>query len=171
MKTLVIHPNDPSTDFLMYIYSGIECDLLCDYDISEYVVARCISEYDRIICLGHGCSDGLLGDYGLVVNESHVKILREKELICIWCNADQFMNKHKLNGFYSGMFISEVQEAEMYDVECSFYDVEKSNKMFSTLLGGCIDEDNRLTKMKKTYKLRGNKVADFNSNRLYETHK
>lgn len=167
MKTLVIHPDDPSTDFLIFIYDNIDCDVLYE-DVTEHDVTRWIPEYDRIIMLGHGCPDGLFGDYGLVVNESHVELLRDKELVCIWCNADQFMDEYKLNGFYSGMFISEVGEAQMYDIKVSQEGVTNSNNMFATLLGKNLDNPERLSIMKEHYKLRGSLVTEFNRERLYE---
>jgi hypothetical protein len=46
----------------------------------------------------------------------------DNKLVFIWCNADQFMKRHQLRGFYSGMFISEVQEALMYGIATIFLD-------------------------------------------------
>lgn len=169
MKTLVIHPQDPSTDFLIHIYEHIECDVLSDPDMTELSVYLELWKYDRIICLGHGCPSGLLNSWGdLVVNEFHVDSLQDKELICIWCNADKFMDNHNLRGLYSGMFISEVEEAMWFNVKCTQEQVTDSNYKFAIDLGYLIEDPDRITKLKESYVLPGNDVAVFNNERLYE---
>ena len=169
MKTLVIHPEDPSTDFLTHIYYNLDCDVINDANVTSYDIDLELENYDRVICLGHGCADGLFGLSGLIIDSFQVDVLKDKELVCIWCNADKFMIKHKLSGFYSGMFISEMGEARAYDVDCTFQGIEDSNNMFSILLGENIDNDDRLNTLKDLYKLSDNPVTDFNRNRLYET--
>jgi len=170
MKTLVIHPEDFTTDFLERIYDFIECTVVGNWMTTEDEIAELIPEYDRIICLGHGCHEGLLDGSGdLIVNGSHADLLRDKELICIWCNADQFMLVHNLKGFYSGMFISEVAEANVYAIPCTQGDITKSNKKFAALLGKYINESDRLAKIKKEY-CDGTEVVNFNRKRLYDTN-
>ena len=110
-ETLVIHPDDPTTDFLSEIYKGKGYNVIDDPFTGNDTIAELIKDHKRIIALGHGCGDGLFGGFEMMINSSLVSLLMDKELIFIWCNADQFMKEHQLNGFYSGMFISEVQEA------------------------------------------------------------
>ena len=101
-----------------------------------------------------------------------VEVLSSKECIAIWCNADKFMNQHELNGFYSGMFISEVGEA-MY---CGLPGMEQetvtaSNDYFAELLGEVIDEPLSIIyeHVMDNYRLltEDNPVALYNHNRLY----
>ena len=146
--------------------------------VSKDQVAKAINEHDRIIMLGHGSPYGLFsigqftGNNGYVIDESMVPLLLEKECISIWCNADQFMNKHQLYGFYSGMFISEVGEA-MY---CGLPGTEQetvttSNNYFAELLGEVIDEPLSIIyeHIMDNYRLiiEDNPVALYNHNRLY----
>lgn len=167
--TLVIHPEDPSTDFLCSIYDNIDCDVFRDYDMDGIHVLALMPKYDRIIMLGHGCPDGLIGTAGLVVTREHVEVMRGKDLVCIWCNADRFMEKHKLKGFYSGMFISEVGEANCYDQECTQSSVHHSNELFADALGYAIDyEEERLRMVLEDYDVPGDDVVAFNRARLYD---
>ena len=178
MTNLVIHPTDASTDFLSPIYANITDATIMNGGVSKDQVAKAINEHDRIIMLGHGSPYGLFsigqftGNNGYVIDESMVPLLLYKECISIWCNADQFMNKHQLYGFYSGMFISEVGEA-MY---CGLPGMEQetvttSNNYFAELLGEVINEPLGIIyeHIMDNYRLitEDNPVALYNHNRLY----
>ena len=178
MKNLVIHPTDASTDFLKPIYANISDATIMNSGIGKGQVAKAISEHDRIIMLGHGSPFGLFsigqfqGSNGYVIDSTMVDVLKHVECISIWCNADQFMNKHELYGFYSGMFISEVGEA-MY---CGLPGTEQetvttSNNYFAQLLGEVINEPMSVIygHVKENYGLltEDNPVALYNHNRLY----
>ena len=178
MKNLVIHPTDASTDFLKPIYANITDATIMNGGVSKDQVAKAINEHDRIIMLGHGSPYGLFsigqfhGNNGYVIDESMVPLLLDKECISIWCNADQFMNRHQLYGFYSGMFISEVGEA-MY---CGLPGMEQetvtaSNDYFAELLGEVIDEPLSIIyeHVMDNYRLltEDNPLALYNHNRLY----
>ena len=178
MTNLVIHPTDASTDFLTPIYANITDATIMNGGVSKDQVAKAINEHDRIIMLGHGSPYGLFsigqftGNNGYVIDESMVPLLLDKECISIWCNADQFMNKHQLYGFYSGMFISEVGEA-MY---CGLPGMEQetvttSNNYFAELLGEVINEPLGIIyeHIMDNYRLitEDNPVALYNHNRLY----
>jgi hypothetical protein len=178
MKTLVIHPTDASTDFLKPIYANVTDATIMNSGIGKGQVAQAITEHNRIIMLGHGSPYGLFsigqffGKNGYVIDFTMVPLLESKECISIWCNADQFMNKHELNGFYSGMFISEVGEATY----CGLPGMEQetvtaSNDYFAELLGEVINEPLSVIyeHVKENYGLltEDNPVALYNHNRLY----
>ena len=146
--------------------------------VSKDQVAKAINEHDRIIMLGHGSPYGLFsigqftGNNGYVIDESMVPLLLDKECISIWCNADQFMNKHQLYGFYSGMFISEVGEATYCGLPGTEQEtVTTSNNYFAELLGEVIDEPLSIIyeHIMDNYRLiiEDNPVALYNHNRLY----
>ena len=176
--TLVIHPQDSSTDFLSVIYKDIpQCKVITFGD--KPTVNSEIIKHDRIIMLGHGSSSGLLSvnqfkntKTGYIIDFSTVELLREKECIFIWCNANNFVETNNLKGFYTGMFVSEVGESIWCGIESSKQDVYFSNNYFSTLLSKCIN-DNELDiiyeTIKESYgKLRNtNKVIFYNHQRLY----
>jgi hypothetical protein len=178
-KTLVIHPKDESTDFLSVIYKDIpNCKVMTGGKLKE--VNEHIYTHDRIIMLGHGSSNGLMSvnkfnnngySLGYVINRDTVPLLREKECIFIWCNANVFVEHNKLNGFYTGMFISEVNESIYCRCDSSQDDVDKSNEFFSSLLSECINNDlNFIFEYVKQFYGKicsTNKVAFYNHQRLY----
>jgi hypothetical protein len=136
MKTLAIHPDDRSTDFLRSVYKDIpNCKVLTKGTIWEVDLE--IQAADRVIMLGHGTPSGLLsvgkfkGSFYCVDSESAQLLKSKKECIYIWCYASDFMKKYDLEGFGSGMFISEVSEADYcglpgqskqdIDIQCDYF--------------------------------------------------
>ena len=73
-----------------------------------------VNDHDRIVMMGHGYPHGLFYSY---IDSKLVYLLKEKECVCIWCNSDQFVNRYKFTGFFTGMFISEVREANFFNIE------------------------------------------------------
>ena len=170
-STLVIHPDDPTTDFLKGVYCRDKnFDVINDPFIDSGSIEEYIIDHRRIIALGHGCDSGLFCASSMIIDSSLVPILKEKELVCIWCNADQFMLKNDLRGFYSGMFISEVAEANIYKIKATQEQITASNELFGSLLGKYIDsKGDVLAKLKKEYHIKDNPITTFNRNRLYST--
>ncbi len=167
-RTLVIHPLDPTTSFLSAIYKGKGWNVLTDVSLDNDAVAEVITIHDRLVLLGHGTEHGLFGGRGFVINAGLAPLLRERETICIWCNADEFVNEHGLKGFYSGMFISETSEANMYGITTTDESAIKfSNELFASALGKYVDADNILEKVKREYSRVGDPVITFNKNRLH----
>jgi len=178
MTNLIIHPTDRSTDFLKPIYVNITDATILHSGVNKAQIAKLISEHDRIIMLGHGSIHGLFsigqfdGENGYVIDSTMIPLLLEKECISIWCNADQFMNKHELNGFYSGMFISEVSEATYCGLPgMDQKTVTASNDYFAELLGEVINEPLSVIyeHVMNNYELiiEDNTVAKYNYDRLY----
>ncbi len=170
MKTLVIHPLDHSTDFLSAIYARKDWTILTDPSTTQDALIKLINDYDRVIMMGHGSPQGLFGGKGLIINEEIVTTLREKETVFIWCHADKFVNKYKLKGFFTGMFVSEEDEA----LYCGIMDstvslIKRSNKLFAQTVNCFIDTDHILENVKALYhnKTNTNPVIEYNYNRLY----
>lgn len=187
MKTLIIHPNDRSTDFLKPIYH-----LLPRYTVitsgTKDEVNKAIKEHDRILMMGHGSPHGLFGvgqfNYSsYIIDKDTVELLRGKECVFIWCNADKFVTTHNLKGLYSGMFISEQREAEYCDLpmgEITISMVNESNELFAFWFGKelthYIKKENTDNTLREMYNdmLKGyqhvadcNLVAQYNIERLY----
>ena len=140
MKTLVIHPDDRSTDFLRPIYQNIPGATIVTKNITYKTLIEVIKANDQIIMLGHGSPSGLFNvsniGHGLfTIGGQHAELLMDKKCIYIWCNADQFVREHNLPGLYTGMFISEVAEARYCNVITEQKQVDTSNNLFAELLG------------------------------------
>jgi hypothetical protein len=188
MKTLIIHPDDPSTDFLKPIYDNVTNATVVTGGVSKEDVKQMIIEHDQVMMMGHGSPGGLFSlglfnepnliypqrvSYAYIIDSEMVELLEQKDNnIFIWCNADQFVNKHKLKGLYSGMFISEVSEATYCGLPGTEQDqVDASNHYFSQLLGEVANDPlkDAYFHLMDNYSLltEDNPVALYNYNRLY----
>ena len=173
MKTLIIHPKDKSTQFLDIVYNPIPNKTIITGGVSQEELIKLIEEHDRVMMCGHGSPYGLfaVGQFpdtkGYVIGANMVEELSKKDnSIFIWCNADQFVNFHKLKGFFSGMFISEVGEAYYCGLPGTKQDeVNESNFGFCNLLSECINEPQEV--MYNTIKTNYGKIAEENSVALY----
>jgi hypothetical protein len=192
MKTLVIHPDDRSTDFLCPIYQTADGQPKFD-DVTVFrggqtraQINEAIQTHEQVIMMGHGSPYGLfaMGLYGnnalgypstYIIDFSTVELLKQKDnSIFIWCNADQFVDKHQLKGFYTGMFISETGEATYCGLPGTPQEtVDESNngfvKIFSDELQKTRDTSLLFEQTSNTYSLIAdiNPVAKYNYNRLF----
>lgn len=168
-RTLVIHPSDWTTDFLKPIYEGKDWTVINE-PVSKKDLIHEIKSHDRIIMLGHGTEYGLIGYHGTtLIDSSWLYLLRDKDLVGIWCNADVFFDKYNLSGLYTGMFVSEFQEAEMFiDQDYKFHEITTSNELFSKVVGEHIDEHNVVTKIYENYKSETNPIIQYNNERIYK---
>ena len=179
MKTLVIHPKDNSTVFLTKAYESLDDVTLVQGDATKEQIGDMISSHDQIMMMGHGTSDGLLsvGQFpdasGYIIDDSFASLLAEKNnSVFIWCNADQYVNRHQLSGFYTGMFISEVAEAYLMGLDGTTQEeVDESNQTFVETIGALADRGPRLMHAMARHKYgqltRHNRVARYNHERLY----
>jgi hypothetical protein len=183
MKTLVIHPEDISTTFLEPVYEPVTNKTVITGGITKKLLTDLIRSHDRIMMMGHGSPWGLLaagrfpGSGTFIIDDDMANLLKDKENnVYIWCNADMYVKRHKLEGFYCGMFVSEVCEAAimgLYGIDQSV--VDQSNRVFSQIVAKYINESS-LTgvktlcdKVKLEYGLMTseNPIASYNYKRLY----
>ena len=164
-KTLVIHPEDPSTDFLIDIYRGRGFTEIRKNFNPEHLKVL-IEEHDRIVLLGHGFHHGLLHYTKTIIDESYVPLLRNKELVGIWCYAKTFFSRHELPGFYTDMFISEMAEAEVMGVDSTQKAIDVSNRLFATLVRKNLFHDHAYDRILSGYKTLRTPVAVYNQSRL-----
>ena len=168
MKTLIIHPEDPSTFFLDIVYAPIENKTVITGGVSKSEVQKLIREHDRVMMMGHGSPGGLFnvgrfsGCGAYIIDQQMVPLLKEKDnSVFIWCNADKFVDIFGLKGFYSGMFISEVGEANYCGLPGTKQDVvDESNYGFCELLSECINEPHEV--MYNTIRETYGKIAENN---------
>ncbi len=144
MKTLVIHPDDRSTDFLKLIYENKDWTIVNDCSISRDNLKRLINDHDRIIMMGHGCPNGLFNpkNYSYMIDATFVSLLKTKETISIWCHSDKFFRRYNIPGFHTGMIISEVSEAQYVLGKTPLTKEETLENMetFARIINKCIDD-------------------------------
>lgn len=183
---IVIHPNDNSTRFLKRLYSGYgEQTLLTEENNNKVIKEALMNENDSriLMMLGHGCPQGLfaprkdknyqngIDQFGrLIINASHVQMLRKKLCIGIWCYAVDFARKYNLHGLFSGMIISELEEAQ----DCGMYEFTKEeiqmyNQDFAEALYDCINKYplNEVPQAMENYISNPNRLEQFNYSNLY----
>ena len=127
---LVTHPKDETTDFLRTLYEGMEGVELHTGEESRNRLA--------FMLLGHGNPDGLYrreGDeYRCYVGQSMGHFLRRHPVIGIWCHSLLFARKNGLHGLFSGMIISEMDEASEYQLLTTAEEIEAENERFASTL-------------------------------------
>ena len=112
--TLVVHCADNSTDMLSQIYEGKGWDVLRDGNIDKSELHQLLQSHDRIVCLGHGTSGGLINVQGggTVIGAPEAPYLKDKKLFVIWCNADGYFNAHNIG---KGQFITGNMPSEVWE--------------------------------------------------------
>ena len=143
----VIHATDPTTQVLSLLYQQRE-------DVKQRIterntssdVQRAIRSDDVVMMLGHGNEYGLFskpdknGEYRrFLITDKHVQFLRDKSCIGIWCYANKFAEKYRLRGLFSGIIISELQEAIDLGVAATKEEIDKEMEKFTIRLKDCIE--------------------------------
>ena len=143
----IIHANDPTTKVLSYLYELRQ-------DISARIteastnsdIQRAIRGDNTIMMLGHGNQYGLFskpdknGEYKrFLITDRHVQFLRDKTCIGIWCHANEFAERYGLHGLFSGMIISELQEAIDDDIHATKEEIDAEMEKFARRLHDCIE--------------------------------
>jgi len=134
MKTLIIHPTDHTTEMLNDIYRDLTDTEIINEIPDRATLLQKVSAAERVFCLGHGLPQGLLDTKGMriCVDAGFAEVFRRQpNNIYVWCNADVFMEDHGLSGFATGMFISEVREANIFNVPATQADIDESNNRFT----------------------------------------
>lgn len=182
MKTLIVHPEDKTTEFLTTIYTNLNNKTVIKGGVSKSEIRDLIEVHDRVLLLGHGSPYGLLSrgqfpDAGLyIVDLFMISALKEKSnCIYIWCYADQFLVEYGLTGLCTGMFISETSEAGYYGFRNIDRDlIDQSNERFSGIISKYIDEPMEIMYQKLLFEYGllaiTNVIAQFNLERLSLTH-
>ena len=143
---LVIHPKDRTTDFLHALYDGMEGARVLRGEESRNHLASALYHLppgEPVMLLGHGSPDGLFRkegkEYRRYVGRSMRYVLRGHPLIGIWCHADLFARRNGLHGLFSGMVVSEMQEALEYGIRTTGAELEAENRRFAATLRSLLD--------------------------------
>jgi|LakMenE18May11ns_1017448.scaffolds.fasta_scaffold9774702_2 hypothetical protein len=178
LSNLTIHPNDRSTDFLRPIYAELADNKLITSNKTNSEIEMEIKSAHRVILLGHGMPTGLLSvgqfptNLGLVISSKHANLLRGKSNnVYIWCHANYYVEKHELEGFYTGMFISEIPEAVYCGLPNATEEmIEESNSLFSEIVGKNLNLSAKdlLSEVMRDYggAQKDNPIIEYNSKRL-----
>ena len=114
---------------LSALYDGLEAQVVEDYLTTKEMgrLLHHVSTQERIMLLGHGSDKGLFfrkddskDEFDkVIVSHAHAYHLRKHggNIVAVWCNADQFARAEGLHGLFTGMIVSELNEALLHQVE------------------------------------------------------
>ena len=179
---LVVHPKDRTTSVLSTLYEGMDANMVssnCSNKKMEHLLHH-VSTQERIMLLGHGSDKGLFyreddtkDEFDkIIVGHPHSFHLRKHggNLIGIWCHADKFARAEGLHGLFSGMIISEEQEAVEYGVVTTQEYIFASNNVMFSKLRKMLDEHTPLHEIPlklKTLDDEHTKLSEFNYGNFY----
>lgn len=145
MTVIYANCGDTDTSLLPILWEGFDNVNLVELrgglshraerNYEERVNEAIAAEDDTLIICGHGTSYGLLhpdiwrGEY--LIHEDNYQLIHARNVICIWCHASEFAERVGMNGFFTSMFISNINEARVYNVnENSPQNIINSNISF-----------------------------------------
>ena len=158
---LVIHPKDKTTAMLSALYDGLEAQVVIDYRTTKEMgrLLHHVSTQERIMLLGHGSDKGLFFRKNdskeefdkVIVSHAHAYHLRKHggNIVAVWCNADQFARAEGLHGLFTGMIVSELNEALLYQVETTQEELDRENVKLARRLRALLDERIPLSEIPK----------------------
>ena len=174
---MTIHASDPTTQFLSLLYKQRrDLSVHITETSTNSAVQRAIREADTVLMLGHGNKFGLFsvpdkdGVYRrFMVDGRYVQFLRDKTCIGIWCYANLFAEQYNLQGLFSGMIISELQEAIDNGITTTKEEIDVEMVKFTQRLRDCIDKyglKDIPMRMKELDDVKS-ELTTFNYNNLY----
>lgn len=177
---LVIHPTDNTTTVLSQLYKGTDSKVV-NQSVNrreiEHLLYHC-PRRERIMLLGHGSDKGLFSRTDnttpefdrIIVGHSHAYHLRRHggNIIGIWCHADKFARKEGLHGLFSGMIISDKQEAEEYGIITLQHLIDEANGVMFAKLRELLDEEIPLHEIPERMKALNDKPSSWLTRFNYE---
>lgn len=103
------------TKILSKVYDGIDCKLFYNPTVgdTDAMIGAIENDEGPVILMGHGSPLGLLDKTmcNYIIDYRWANILINKTVIGIWCYASDFADTYCLHGFFTSMFISNLNEA------------------------------------------------------------
>lgn len=103
---------------------------------------RCLlrSSTNDLVLFGHGDENGLYNVRmdGYVINSKDVDLLRKRNVIGIWCYAGNFADKYGLHGFFTSMFISNINEAINLNFDVTQEEIKSENIKFAVSINALL---------------------------------
>ena len=177
----VVHPKDRSTVVLKVLYEGLETNLL-DESMTNREIRHGLHHadiFESLMILGHGADNGLLSrvddtqkefDRNLVGKHHLFYLRKQHRLIGIWCYAHLFAQTHRLTGLFTGMFISEMSEAEKNGVRTTEEEIQTELVKFVKRLRQLLDTNMHLSEIVKRLKNMDDAhtpLTEFNYHSIY----
>lgn len=119
---VVVHMDTQfDTADLGLVYEGLDCTLFYTPTRRDRraIMNAIRNDEGPVVLLGHGTPRGLLGPmfYDYIIESNDVDLLRQRTVIGIWCYASEFADRYGLHGFFTSMFVSNINEAIEHQVD------------------------------------------------------
>ena len=124
-------------------------------------------EEDTLIICGHGSPEGCFSPhFDYTLSSSNKDKIKAKRVIGIWCHASSFAKENKVPGFFTSMFISNIDEAECMGIYSTDDEkIRESEKKFVTILNSLLKKDVPLKDWPLIFKSavdKNNEVENYN---------
>ena len=132
---VIINSKEDTNDFLNIIDGFNSSNILINP--SKGAVRKLLKESNNdIVFCGHGDEMGLYNKdlNGYVISSNDVHLLRNHNIIGIWCFAGNFADRYDLHGFFTSMFISNIDEANYFNFNTTPDIITAENVKFSTMI-------------------------------------
>jgi hypothetical protein len=152
------------TNTFLSVYKDLDCKLLYNPTRKEVIDMLTRNPEETTLCFGHGTPNGLFTkDFkGYVIDNNMAHLLRNREVIGIWCYAKEYARKHKLKGFFTGMFVSNQCEAECHNFKGHDDDfILEQDKIFSDRINKLLVDKIPLTEWVDLLNEQADKSIDF----------
>lgn len=142
MIDAIVIDSKPDTNYYPHIIKYINCNLLVNPSGHKIKNLLRASRNDLIL-FGHGTELGLLNPQwtGYCITRKHLPMLRNRRIIGIWCYASNFADRYGLHGFFTSMFISNINEAYELGFETTEDEINKQNIIFGDAINRLILND------------------------------
>lgn len=119
----IVSDNGSETSMYHTLVESLNGEVLVNPTVEEARDLLLKSNKD-VILFGHGDCDGLLKSNlkEHLIDKSFASLLKTRNVIGIWCYASDFADANDLHGFFTSMFVSNVNEAYMLHM----FDAEKN---------------------------------------------
>lgn len=108
---------------------------------SKSAVRRLLrSSTNDLVLFGHGDENGLYNVRmdGYIIGSKDVDLLRKRNVIGIWCYAGNFADKYGLHGFFTSMFISNINEAIVLNFDAAQEEIKSENIKFAVSINALL---------------------------------
>ena len=132
---IIIDSKEDCKDFRP-IVNGFENSTILINPSKSKVRALLKQSTNDIVLNGHGDEGGLYNKdlNGYVIGSGDLDLLRNRNVVGIWCFAGNFADRYNLHGFFTSMFISNVEEANYFDFDTTPDIITSENIYFSTMI-------------------------------------
>lgn len=132
----------PDTQEFLPMFEGLDANVLINPSRGR-IRSMLNSNLERpLLISGHGTEMGLLTkDFkGYIIDSGMVDMLRRRTIIGCWCYAGNFADHYGLHGFFTSMFISNINEATELGFTTDAETITNENTWFSNRIHRFLEE-------------------------------